>query len=188
MTKTLTDSPLPTELLDYGVLDIFKHHLMVLPSFAFYGFVGFLYHASNIMWARLQRKIILSLKAPPASSLNSGHPNSDSKSEPKTNNDNQYEDSRGFLYYLGIGLLGFMYLTMYIDYVVVKYDAVLTPPLLVQDIVIGLCPLAIPYEFYKEYPSAAKWLLVCWAEIWLRHTYIWMISMLIDPLLHILSS
>ncbi|KAL7810628.1 hypothetical protein V8C26DRAFT_409928 [Trichoderma gracile] len=68
-----------------------------------------------------------------------------------------------------------MYFTMYIDYIEVKYDGLVTPPLLVQAIVISLCPLAIPYKFYTDYPSASKWFLVCWAEVWLRHTYLWII-------------
>ncbi|KAH0490792.1 hypothetical protein TgHK011_002244 [Trichoderma gracile] len=122
LSNRLTDSPLPTELLDYDGFDAFQHHFMLLPSFAFAGFFGFLYHFSNIIWARLQRKIILSLKAPSAISPGLEEPNSDSKDDSKANNHNQYEANRGPLSYLGFGLLGLMYFTMYIDYIEVKYD------------------------------------------------------------------
>ncbi|PTB66210.1 hypothetical protein BBK36DRAFT_1099342, partial [Trichoderma citrinoviride] len=129
------------------------------------GSVGLIWMVSSLMWAAMQRKILLHLTAPWAGmgwNLESRRYESRIRGLASLFEDEILRDIASYAWYC------LLHLVMYLDFV--KSDIPLGSPTQ-QAIIICLIPVAIPYRFYLEWPVLTKGLILWWAQIWLRHIF-----------------
>lgn len=136
--------------------------------------------ASTIMWAGIQRKIILHLKAALARMCQKFHPQKYEPSNRSLTEVDQSEISEGALY---LSFYWLLHLSMYFSFV--KSDSSIGSQS-IQAMIISLVPLVIPYKLYLKWPVISRGFLMCWAQIWLQGIHMWLIGM-VSPLVCVID-
>lgn len=174
MTNCTVDVDFPPGLQDDAGFEHVWHAIAVILGLVYAGSMDVLLIVSSIMWAGIQQKIVLHLTATMAFMQWNPESRRYEPPEPGFTDDGHdpFDTDNGFLFYL---LCCYLHLSMYIDFV--KVEIPIGSPF-IQAVAVGLVPLAIPYWFYAEWPVVSRGFLLCWAQIWLEDTYIWIMSMM----------
>jgi hypothetical protein len=136
--------------------------------------------ASSIMWAAIQRKMIMHLTTALVRMYQKLHSRKYEPLNRSLTGVDQSETSEGVL---SLSFYWVLHLSMYFPFV--KGDLSIGPQS-IYAIIISLVPLVIPYTFYLKWPVVSRGLLVCWAHIWLQDIYMWPIGM-VSPLVYVMD-
>ncbi|PTB35234.1 hypothetical protein M441DRAFT_153901, partial [Trichoderma asperellum CBS 433.97] len=155
-------------------------NIMDMLSLVYSGATHVVLIASTIMWAGIQRKIILHLKAALARMCQKFHPQKYEPSNRSLTEVDQSEISEGALY---LSFYWLLHLSMYFSFV--KSDSSIGSQS-IQAMIISLVPLVIPYKLYLKWPVISRGFLMCWAQIWLQGIHMWLIGM-VSPLVCVID-
>lgn len=149
-------------------------------SLVYSGATHALLFASTIMWAGIQRKIILHLTAALARMCRKFHTQKYEPWNGSSTEVDQSEISEGASY---LSLYWLLHLSMYFSFV--KSGSSIESQS-IQAIIISLIPIVIPYKLYLKWPVISRGILMCWAQIWLQDIHIWLIGTMVSPLVSVI--
>ncbi|KAL6867071.1 hypothetical protein J3F83DRAFT_739895, partial [Trichoderma novae-zelandiae] len=163
-------APFPLELPNDCLFNNLKHNIAVLLDHVQSASFEFLAFLTSILWAGIQRKLLLHLRA-----VWSGRRWNDvtRRYEHRTSCFRELDDGRSeYRDKVGECVAYIMpYLSMYIT--LFPDDARVPAKTLLIQVAIGSIPLALPFWFYHEWPMVSKLFLMWWAKIWLLETVSW---------------
>lgn len=151
------DALLQRELLNFAHLERLKHDYTATLCYVYYIAVYFPLVVSAIMWAGVQRKLLLQLT-------------------PLTYDSTRSEYRRAIFKLTNLLLLVYLllYLSMYFSFV--ERDILFG--LQSMQAIIFYIPLLIPRTFYFNWPIMSRGFLMFWAQVWLQDIHLWLLGMI----------